>query len=126
MSGRSWNNGDSGTSAARLSKAFGTELDKWNCPFYQKIGACRHGDRCARNHVRPSFSQTLAIPHMYIPPPPEEQTNEQAAFEDFFEDVLQGIKKYGNLVDMVVVQNLGEHMNGNVYVKVRILCLELI
>ena len=109
-----------GTGAAHFSSSFGTELDRWNCPFYHKIGACRHGDRCARNHVRPSFSQTLSIPHMYIPPQGDDTVAEQAAFEDFFEDVLQELKKYGNIVDMIVVENYGEHLNGNVYVRVRL------
>lgn len=36
-----------------------------NCPFYFKIGACRHGDRCSRQHHRPPFSQTVLIPHMW-------------------------------------------------------------
>ena len=34
--------------ADRLAKKFGTEDDKVNCPFYYKIGACRHGDSCTR------------------------------------------------------------------------------
>jgi hypothetical protein len=36
-----------------------------NCPFYFKIGACRHGDRCSRQHHRPPFSQTVIIQHMW-------------------------------------------------------------
>lgn len=32
--------------AERLSKVYGTEMDKVNCPFFYKIGACRYGDSC--------------------------------------------------------------------------------
>lgn len=37
-----------------------------NCPFYFKIGACRHGDRCSRLHNKPSISQTLLLPNMFV------------------------------------------------------------
>lgn len=39
-----------------------------NCPFYFKIGACRHADRCSRIHHRPAFSQTILIKHVYRHP----------------------------------------------------------
>lgn len=39
-----------------------------NCPFFFKMGACRHGDRCSRLHHRPVFSQTILLPHMYQNP----------------------------------------------------------
>ena len=39
-----------------------------NCPFYFKIGACRHSDRCSRIHHRPAFSQTILIKHIYRHP----------------------------------------------------------
>ena len=42
--------------------------DKVNCPFFFKIGACRHGDRCSRLHHRPAFSQTVLIRHIYPNP----------------------------------------------------------
>lgn len=44
-----------------VSQIFGTEEDKVNCPFYQKMGACRHGDRCSRIHNRPVLSQTIML-----------------------------------------------------------------
>ena len=54
--------------AQHLAKIFGTEEDKVNCPFYFKIGACRHGDRCSRQHHKPPFSQTMIVQHMYQNP----------------------------------------------------------
>jgi splicing factor U2AF 35 kDa subunit len=35
--------------AERLARMYGTEEDKVNCPFYAKMGSCRHGDRCDRD-----------------------------------------------------------------------------
>jgi len=54
--------------AQRLARIHGTEEDKVNCPFYFKIGACRHGDRCSRIHHRPAFSQTILIKNIYRNP----------------------------------------------------------
>ncbi len=40
-------------------------LSRVNCPFYFKIGACRHGDKCSRLHNKPLFSQTVLIKVRY-------------------------------------------------------------
>lgn len=106
--------------AERLSRIIGTEEDKVNCPFYFKIGACRHGDGCSRTHLRPHFSQTLMIPHLYIPPPPGadgQPVDDTEQFEDFFEEIYEELCKFGEVEQLNVVENLGDHMFGNVYVK---------
>ncbi len=54
--------------AEHLASIFGTEKDRVNCPFYFKIGACRHGDRCSRMHNRPTISQTMLLKNMYQNP----------------------------------------------------------
>ncbi|KAL0288228.1 UNVERIFIED_CONTAM: Splicing factor U2af small subunit A [Sesamum angustifolium] len=54
--------------AEHLASIFGTEKDRVNCPFYFKIGACRHGDRCSRLHNRPAISPTLLLSNMYQRP----------------------------------------------------------
>ena len=54
--------------AEHLARIHGTEEDKVNCPFYFKIGACRHGDKCSRQHHRPPFSPTVLIQHMWQNP----------------------------------------------------------
>lgn len=43
-------------------------------------------------------------------------TREQ--FEDFFEEVFQELSKFGEIAEMNVCDNLGDHLIGNVYVKV--------
>lgn len=60
--------GGSRGGAEHLARIHGTEEDKVNCPFYFKIGACRHGDKCSRVHNRPPFSQTIIIKHMWQNP----------------------------------------------------------
>jgi len=109
--------------ADRLSRIIGTEEDKFNCPFYYKIGACRHGERCSRTHLRPNFSQTLIFPHLYMAPPPDPATgmpvDDTEHFEEFYEEILEEFMKHGEIEEMHVVENLGDHMFGNVYIKYR-------
>jgi splicing factor U2AF subunit len=115
--------------AERLAKIFGTEEDKVNCPFYFKIGACRHGETCTRIHNKPPVSQTMVLPHLYDNPPaavafadglnvPQENLVDAVNhFEDFYEEVFMELAKFGELDEVVVADNIGEHMIGNVYVK---------
>jgi len=107
--------------AGRRARMIGTEEDKFNCPFYFKIGACRHGERCSRTHLRPNFSQTIIFPHLYMAPPVDPVTqvarDETEHFEEFYEDILEEFMKFGEIEEMHVVENLGDHMNGNVYIK---------
>lgn len=117
--------------ARHLAEIFGTEKDRVNCPFFFKIGACRHGDKCSRQHNRPPISQTLLIPHMYMPPVPAEwptspddvqamqkiQRDAEEHFNDFFEDIHDELRNFGRLEDLHVCDNTGAHLVGNVYVK---------
>jgi splicing factor U2AF 35 kDa subunit len=129
------------TMAKHLARIHGTEEDKVNCPFYFKIGACRHSDRCSRLHHKPAFSQTLLLKHLYqhpsgpqaagansanphlqpqsLPPPPS-LVNPEEAMEDFlcfFEDLYLELSKFGHLEGLYVADNVGDHMIGHVYVK---------
>lgn len=137
--GRNWRDrhlGNSKGGAEHLARIHGTEEDKVNCPFYFKIGACRHGERCSRKHNKPPFSQTLLLKHMYknpasalftapargeraAPQGANDATNQAGLddFEDFFEEVYEELAKFGEVEGMHVCDNLGEHMIGNVYAK---------
>eukprot|EP00775_Hariotina_reticulata_P005245 gene5245-5480_t len=117
--------------AEHLASIFGTEKDRVNCPFYFKIGACRHGDRCSRLHNKPTISQTMLIPNMYQNPvlnaplgpdglPVQVAPDEvMEHYEDFYEDVFEELAQYGELENLNVCDNLADHMVGNVYVKFR-------
>ncbi|KAG2193364.1 hypothetical protein INT46_006464 [Mucor plumbeus] len=111
--------------AEYLASIYGTEKDKVNCSFYFKIGACRHGDRCSRKHVKPTFSQTLLIANMYKNPAhdPNNHMNEaqlQNDFDLFYEDVFTELASYGEIEEMVVCDNVGDHLVGNVYCQYRL------
>lgn len=120
--------------AKHLARIHGTEEDKVNCPFYFKIGACRHGARCSRLHHLPAFSPTILIKHIYRHPIREAELNaaaegrsvdnieidEAQAREDFlvfFEDFFEELSKFGSLEALHVCDNLGDHMIGHVYAK---------
>ncbi|KAL8092515.1 splicing factor U2af small subunit B-like isoform X2 [Apium graveolens] len=116
--------------AEHLASIFGTEKDRVNCPFYFKIGACRHGERCSRLHTKPSVSPTLLLSNMYqrpdmITPGVDAQGNPldprkmQDHFEDFYEDLFEELDKYGEIESLNVCDNLADHMVGNVYVQFR-------
>lgn len=116
--------------AEHLASIFGTEKDRVNCPFYFKIGACRHGDRCSRLHTKPSISPTLLLSNMYQRPDmitpgvdpqgqPIDPVKMQEHFEEFFEDLFEELSKYGEIESLNICDNLADHMVGNVYVQFR-------
>lgn len=120
--------------AERLARIHGTEEDKVNCPFYFKIGACRHGDRCSRVHNHPAFSPTILIKHIYRHPVREAELRALASGQDqktvsidqekanedflvFFEDMFMELSKFGRIECLSVCDNLGDHIIGHVYCK---------
>ena len=119
--------------AEYLASIFGTEKDKVNCSFYFKIGACRHGDRCSRIHNKPTFSQTVVIQNLYINPQNMAKTADgshndrvvsdeemQEHYDNFFEEVFVECEDhYGEIEELNVCDNLGDHLVGNVYIKFR-------
>lgn len=49
-----------------------------------------------------------------------EDAGEQKYFDDFFEEIFVELNdEYGEIEEMNVCDNIGEHMIGNVYVKFR-------
>ncbi|KAK7244973.1 hypothetical protein RIF29_39802 [Crotalaria pallida] len=122
--------------AEHLASIFGTEKDRVNCPFYFKIGACRHGDRCSRLHTKPTISPTILLSNMYQrpdmnininftvsenPDQPQPQNLDpdkvQDHFEDFYQDLFEELSKYGQIQSLNICDNLADHMVGNVYVQ---------
>jgi hypothetical protein len=93
-----------------LASIFGTEADKVNCSFYYKIGACRHGDRCSRKHVKPSYSQTILLPNLYQNPAYDPKIKMNASqlqnhFDAFYEDFWCEMCKFGEIEEVVVCDN---------------------
>ncbi|KAG9151520.1 hypothetical protein Leryth_023496 [Lithospermum erythrorhizon] len=110
--------------AEHLASIFGTEKDRVNCPFYFKIGACRHGDRCSPKY-QPHYSPPSNINNVLITPGVDPQGNPidptkiQHHFEEFYEDLFEELSKYGEIESLNICDNLADHMVGNVYVQFR-------
>jgi len=117
--------------AEQLASILGTEKDRVNCPFYFKIGACRHGANCARLHNKPSSSPTILLinfyrnPALIAPigkdglPKPMNPYNLEKNFEDFYEDIFEEFAIFGQIENINICDNLSDHMIGNVYIKFR-------
>src|SRR5690606_15094723 len=93
-----------------LASIFGTEQDKVNCSFYYKIGACRHGERCSRKHVKPSYSQTILMSNLYQNPthdPKNTMTPQQIQnhFDAFYEDIWCEMCQFGEVEEVVICDN---------------------
>ncbi|ELP95030.1 splicing factor U2AF 35 kDa subunit, putative [Entamoeba invadens IP1] len=96
------------------------------CDFFFKIGACRHGDSCKKQHFRPESSQTLLFTRMYQNPKirideseglEKDEKKMRHDFNEFYEDVFSQIQNYGEVEEFIVCGNDNDHMMGNVYVK---------
>jgi splicing factor U2AF subunit len=108
--------------ADHLAQIYGTEKDKINCSFYFKIGACRHGEKCSRKHIKPKFSQTILLPNLYqnpanLPGCKLSKKELQQDFDLFYEDIFMELAKYGEIEEMHVCDNVGDHLVGNVYIR---------
>lgn len=104
-----------------LASIFGTEADKVNCSFYYKIGACRHGDRCSRKHVKPSYSQTILLPNLYQNPAYDPKVKMNASqlqnhFDAFYEDFWCEMCKFGEIEEVVVCDNNNDRRYRHVYI----------
>lgn len=115
--------------AETYANTIGTDEDRMNCPFYFKNGACRYGNQCTRRHIRPTQSRTLLVAHMYQNPPHAIALSEGhhisdddimkvvEHFEKFYMEVFLEVATFGEIEEMEVVDNIGEHMIGNVYIR---------
>ena len=87
-----------------------------------QIGACRHGDRCSRKHIRPPFSQTILLPNVYHNPKNDpvcklSEKELQEGFDAVYEDLYCELSKFGHLLELHVCDNVGDHLIGNVYAR---------
>jgi splicing factor U2AF subunit len=93
------------------------------------VGACRHGEHCNRIHNKPMISQTIMFKHLYQNPPAaiafaegskvndDDLKDALKHFEKFYEEIFVELSKYGELKELCVVDNLGDHLIGNVYAR---------
>lgn len=115
--------------AERLARVFGTEEDPVNCSWFFKVGACRKGETCLKKHNQPTSSETLLLSGMYEGTPEgiaisnehpwtdEMYDKAQAHVENFYQDVFLTVAQYGEVEEVVILDNTTPNLMGNVYVK---------
>jgi splicing factor U2AF subunit len=113
--------------------------DAPHCAFFRRMGACRHGEFCQKKHFRPQVCDVLLLPMLYPNPlacPLSRQADETSGegaqesveipydpaflkkhFEEFYEDLFLTLLKFGEISDIVVLENTCEHLLGNVYIR---------
>lgn len=102
------------------------------CLFFNKVGSCRFGDKCSRNHSRPGISKILLLPHFFNHINLEQSKITEYGndlllefsdvelyrdYEIFFNDVIQELEKFGKIENFRTSQNYEPHLRGNVYVE---------
>lgn len=125
-------NGD-GSVPAELLNCDELNPMKPTCGIYDRLGTCRFGLRCIRNHKRPRISCFLLIGDFftnirlnntgkaseYGDDISMEFDDEELYrdFEEFFDDVCPEFQRYGTVVQFRVCQNNAKNLRGNVYVE---------
>lgn len=109
-----------------------TNPGKEMCLFFNKVGACRFGNQCSRNHQHLKISNTLMITNFYShftldqSKSSEYDTDISLEYEDsemylhfkeFYNDVVPEFKKFGEITMVKVCCNVEVHLRGNVYVE---------
>jgi len=117
-----------------IATLFGKEPEKTiKCNFYLKIGACRHGERCTKVHREPTYSRTVLLKNFYWSPlnqfknfhqvmPLHQYSAEelQQHFDETYEELFFELeRRYGEVEELLICDNIAEHLAGNAYVKFR-------
>lgn len=115
-----------------LSEMAETNPGKPICQFFAKIGNCRFGNKCSRNHSRPKIGRTLLIPSFFTDirlnqgaateygsdqPLEYDDSELYRAYDEFFDDVTPEFCQFGSVKQFVACQNYEPHLRGNVYIE---------
>lgn len=121
-----------GTLPEELHLTAETNPGKPICSFFSKTSTCRFGDRCSRNHCRPSVSSVLLISHFFTHIRLDQsklteygndfhfEYDEQEVHRDyaeFFYDVVPEFEKFGKIESFFVCNNQEVHLRGNTFIE---------
>lgn len=97
---------------------------KEECIFFTKTNCCRHEIQCQRNHKRPQISRILLLKHFFSHISLEKDFGLEFTFRDilkeyhkFFEDIVEELEKFGDILNVRTCANVGNHIRGNVFVE---------
>ncbi|KAJ3054767.1 hypothetical protein HK097_000864 [Rhizophlyctis rosea] len=114
--------GGSDAEGAEEGEIDGGAVVESDCATYWATGVCKNGSACRQRHDKPIFSKTVLLKHFYMNPQhnpnctmTEPQLQEH--FDLFYEDLFVELGKYGEIEALVVCDNVGDHLVGNVYIQ---------
>ncbi|KAH8377814.1 hypothetical protein KR093_007236, partial [Drosophila rubida] len=127
-------NAEEHTPPAELRRVVETHPDQRLCEFFTRTNGCRYGDACTFNHRRPMLSKVILIRHFFTHPLLQvadtkteyaksdehlELTDRdlRADYDEFFNDVVEELEKFGKIVNFRAVRNTLPHLRGNVFVE---------
>ncbi|XP_023174481.1 putative U2 small nuclear ribonucleoprotein auxiliary factor 35 kDa subunit-related protein 1 isoform X1 [Drosophila hydei] len=122
------------TPPAELRRVVETNPAERLCEFYTRTNCCRYGNSCTFNHQRPMLAKILLIRHFFTHPLLQvgethkeyanadeylEQTQQdlRADYDDFFNDVIGELEKFGKILNFRAVRNTLPHLRGHVFVE---------
>lgn len=109
-----------------------TNPGKTICGFFENSAACRFGDRCSRNHVRPGVTNMILIRNFFVHARLDcgskteygsdlyleyDDSELQTSFSEFYNDVIPEFENIGEIHHFVVSSNYEPHLRGNVYIE---------
>ncbi|CAG9769155.1 unnamed protein product [Ceutorhynchus assimilis] len=120
-----------GNTPEHLNTKMESNPGKPECPFFQKVSACRFFDACSRNHIRPGVSKALLITNFFTDISLRIKENEHGSdsglefekedtytnYKEFFFDVVMEMEKCGKIKNFFTCCNHEAHLRGNVYIQ---------
>ncbi|XP_017116964.1 U2 small nuclear ribonucleoprotein auxiliary factor 35 kDa subunit-related protein 2 isoform X1 [Drosophila elegans] len=117
-----------------LLRVMETQPGERPCEFFSRTNCCRYGHACTFNHRRPMLARILLIRHFFNHSMLREQrTHKEYAsaeehlelteqdlrsdYDEFFDDAVEELEKFGQIVNFRTVRNTLEHLRGNVFVE---------
>lgn len=95
------------------------------CDFYERTGICRYGDGCSKRHIRREKGKILLFSGLYQSrkqdtPARADGKHDEASEEEldnFSHDMMEEVERISRIRDLLVVENVNEHMQGSVWIE---------
>ena len=115
-----------------FTKKFASEEDQTNCSFYYKVGACRNGSNCLKDHTVPTAASTVLVPCVFRPlsafmkivkkdlqqiPHLCELVEDPA--HALYWDFYHFFPNKKDIVEMLACENAAEHLAGSLFIQFR-------
>ncbi|KAH8412710.1 hypothetical protein KR009_004883, partial [Drosophila setifemur] len=117
-----------------LLRVLETHPSERPCEFFTRTNCCRYGHGCTFNHIRPMLARILLIRHFfshsllkgrsvhkeYASADEDLELTERdlrSDYDEFFEDAIKELEKFGTIVNFRAVRNTLEHLRGHVFVE---------